>query len=383
MAIKKTYDEINQKIADGKAVVMTAEEVARMAEELSPAEIASRVDVVTTGTFGAMCSSGIFLNFGHSEPPIRMKRVYLNGVPAHAGLAAVDAYLGATEVSESNERYGGAHVIEDLIKGKNVHLKAFATPTDCYPRPEIETTINKNSINEIVMFNPRNAYQNYNVAVNSTNKIKYTYMGNLLPKFGNATYATSGELSPLLNDPELRTIGIGTRIFIGGTEGFVAWNGTQFNTSKPKNEFGIPLSNAATIATIGDLKKMSNDFIRAAYFEKYGVSMYVGIGIPIPVLDEDMARFVSISNEKIETSIIDYGVHPNVALGKINYKQLQSGEIILNDKKVRTAPMSSITKSRQIANTLKSWIMDKKFMLTQPVQMFPTNTSLKKLEIKL
>jgi uncharacterized protein (DUF39 family) len=208
-------------------------------------------------------------------------------------------------------------------------------------------------------------------------------MGNLLPKFGNATYATSGELSPLLNDPELRTIGIGTRIFIGGTEGFVAWNGTQFNTSKPKNEFGIPLSNAATIATIGDLKKMSNDFIRAAYFEKYGVSMYVGIGIPIPVLDEDMARFVSISNEKIETSIIDYGVHPNVALGKINYKQLQSGEIILNDKKVRTAPMSSITKSRQIANILKSWIMEKKFMLTQPVQMFPTNTSLKKLEIKL
>jgi len=383
MSKQKTYDEINQKIADGKAVVMTAEEVSRMAEEMNPAEIAKKVDVVTTGTFGAMCSSGIFINFGHSDPPIKMKKVYLNNVPAHGGLAAVDAYLGATELSETNEKYGGAHVIEELIKGKNIHLKAFATGTDCYPRTEIETIINKKNINEIVMFNPRNAYQNYNVAVNSTGRIKYTYMGNLLPHFGNATYSTSGELSPLLNDPELRTIGIGTRLFIGGTEGFVAWNGTQFNTSKPKNEFGIPLSNAATIATIGNLKKMSADFIRAAYFEKYGVSLFVGIGIPIPILDEDMARFVSISNKNIETSIVDYGIHPNIVLGRVNYKELQSGEIILNGKKIRTAPLSSIMKARQIAEILRTWIKQKQFFLNAPVQVFPKNTSLNKLEVKL
>jgi uncharacterized protein (DUF39 family) len=181
-------------------------------------------------------------------------------------------------------------------------------------------------------------------------------MGNLLPRFGNATYSTSGELSPLLNDPELRTIGIGTRIFIGGTEGFVAWNGTQFNTTKQKNEFGVPVSNSATIATIGDLKKMSTEFIKAAYFEKYGVSIYVGIGIPIPILDEEMARFVSIDNEKIETSIIDYGLHPSKVLGHVNYKQLQSGEIVYEGKKIRTAPLSSISKARQIAEILKLWI---------------------------
>ncbi len=382
MSIHKTYDEINQKISEGKAVVMTAEEVARLAEELSPSEIVKKVDVVTTGTFGAMCSSGIFINFGHSEPPIKMKRVYLNNVPAYGGLAAVDAYLGATELSETDDQYGGAHVIEELIKGKNIHLKAFATGTDCYPRKEIETQINKNNVNEIIMFNPRNAYQNYNVAVNSTGKIKYTYMGNLLPRFGNATYSTSGELSPLLNDPELRTIGIGTRIFIGGTEGFVAWNGTQFNTSKPKNKYGVPMSNAATIATIGDLKKMSTEFIRAAYFEKYGVSLFVGIGIPIPVLDEDMARFVSVNNEKIETSILDYGIHPSSVLGHVNYNQLQSGEILINGKKVRTAPLSSIIKARQIAEILKKWIIEKKFYLSAPVQLFPSNTSLTKLEVR-
>jgi L-aspartate semialdehyde sulfurtransferase len=383
MSIHRTYDEINQKISEGKAIIMTAEEVALLATELTPSEIAKKVDVVTTGTFGAMCSSGVFINFGHSEPPIKMKRVYLNNVPAYGGLAAVDAYLGATELSEADEKYGGAHVIEDLIKGKNIHLRAFATGTDCYPRKDIETIINKNNVNEIIMFNPRNAYQNYNVAVNSTAKIKYTYMGNLLPRYGNATYSTSGELSPLLNDPELRTIGIGTRIFLGGTEGFVSWNGTQFNTSKPKNEFGIPMSNAATIATIGDLKKMSTEFIRAAYFEKYGVSLFVGIGIPIPVLDVDMAHFVSVNNERIETSILDYGVHPSASLGLVNYKQLQSGEIMLNGKKVRTAPLSSIVKARQIAQLLKTWISEKKFYLSEPVQLFPSNSSVRKLEVRM
>jgi uncharacterized protein (DUF39 family) len=181
----------------------------------------------------------------------------------------------------------------------------------------------------------------------------------------------------------LRTIGIGTRIFIGGAIGYVSWNGTQFNTSKPKNEFGVPTSNAATIATIGNVKQMSAEFIRAAYFEKYGVSLFVGIGIPIPILDEDMARFVSICNEKIETSVIDYGVHPSQVLGKVNYKQLQSGEIDINGKKIRTAPMSSISKARKIAALLKKMIEEKQFFLSQPVELFPTNTSLNKLEIRL
>ena len=86
--MKKTYEEINEKIRQGKAVVLTAEEVSELARTLSPAEIVRRVDVVTTGTFGAMCSSGAFLNFGHADPPIRMERIELNGVPVSGGLAA-------------------------------------------------------------------------------------------------------------------------------------------------------------------------------------------------------------------------------------------------------------------------------------------------------
>ena len=199
-------------------------------------------------------------------------------------------------------------------------------------------------------------------------------MGTLLPAFGNANFSTSGELSPLLNDPELRTIGIGTRIFIGGTVGYVAWNGTQFNTGKPLNEHGIPVGNAATLALIGDAKQMSTRFIKAAYFEKYGVSMFVGIGIPIPVLDEDLARRVSVRNRQIETNIIDYGSGNFEMLGRIDYESLFSGEISLNGKKIRTAPLSSVKVAREIAEILKKEIAEGRFYLTEPVALFPKTT---------
>lgn len=383
MAKRRSIDEINEKIRSGKAVVLTAEQVSAMGKELTPSEVFGKVDVVTTATFGPMCSSGVFINFGHTTPPMRMERVTLNNVPAYAGIAAVDAYLGATETALPHDQYGGAHVIEELIDGKDVLLQANAKGTDCYPRTEVKTLINKDTINEFIMFNPRNCYQNYNVAINSTRKIKYTYMGTLLPAFGNANFSTSGELSPLINDPELRTIGMGTRILFGGAVGYVAWHGTQFNTGKPLNEFGIPVGNAATLALIGDAKQMTTRFIKAAYFEKYGVSMFVGVGIPIPVLDEDMAKRVSVRNRQIETDIIDYGTGNFEILGRIDYESLFSGKISLNGRKIRTAPLSSVKGAREIADLLKKEITEGRFYLTEPVNLFTKTTGLNSLEIRL
>lgn len=383
MLKKRSIEEINAKIRSGKAVVLTAEQVSAMGRNSTPAEVMNKVDVVTTATFGPMCSSGVFMNFGHTTPPMRMERITLNNVPAYAGIAAVDAYLGATETALPHDQYGGAHVIEELISGKDVLLQATAKGTDCYPRTEIKTLINKDTINEFIMFNPRNAYQNYNVAVNSTQKIKYTYMGTLLPALGNATFSTSGELSPLLNDPELRTIGIGTRIFFGGTTGYVAWHGTQFNTGKPLNKHGVPVGNSATLALIGDAKQMSTRFIRAAYFEKYGVSIFVGVGIPIPVIDEDMARRVMIRNSQIETNICDYGLPGHDIIGRADYKSLFSGEITLNGKKIRTAPLSSVRVAREIAQLLTEEIKAGRFLLTEPVERFRKTAGLNSLEIRI
>ena len=375
----KSYEEINQKIKAGKAVILTAEEVAEMGRTASPAEIVKKVDVVTTATFGAMCSSGAMINFGHTTPPIRMEKIRINGVPCYEGLAAVDSYIGATACDPEKPEYGGAHVIQELVDGKTVELEAWGKGTDCYPRKHIKTKISRETINEFFLFNPRNAYQNYNVAVNTSQRLIHTYMGTLLPNLRNATYSTSGELSPLLNDPHMRTIGIGTRIFLGGTEGYVVWPGTQFNTSKPVNASGVPVSNARTIAVIGNLKEMSSKFLQAAYLDKYGTTLFVGIGIPIPVLDEEMAKFLSIRNDQIETSVLDYGSPGSPKLGQVTYAELRTGFISLHGKKIRTAPVASLSKAREIAGLLRKAIEEGAFEITEPVKLFPAKTSLKTL----
>jgi len=326
------------------------------------------VDVVTTGTFGPMCSSGMFINFGHSSPPIRMNRVWLNDVPAFAGLAAVDAYIGATEQSERlGMQYGGAHVIEDFINGKDIVLYAESYGTDCYPRKDIKTTINKNNVNQAYMFNPRNCYQNYAAATNSTDKIMYTYMGTLLPEFGNVTYSTSGELSPLINDPEYRTIGIGTKVFIGGAQGYVAWEGTQHDPGQERLENRVPISGAGTLALIGDAKKMSGRYIRAAVYEKYGVSIFVGVGIPIPVLDEDILLKTTVRNRDIQTVLVDKSGKEDLNI-RVNYEQLRSGFVEIRGRKVPTAPLSSLKFAREIASELKRQIQTGEFILTEPVE---------------
>lgn len=379
----KTYAEINEKIALGEAVVVTAEEIVEIVERDGAEAAAETVDVVTTATFGPMCSSGAFLNFGHSDPPIRMGEIRLNDVDAYGGLAAVDTYLGATQPSHSEgTRYGGAHVICDLIDGQEVHLVARSGGTDCYPRTEIDTWVKLKDLNEAYLFNPRNAYQNYNAAVNDSAKRLYTYMGILHPNRGNITYSTAGALSPLLNDPLLRTIGLGTRIFFAGTQGYVAWQGTQFNTACARDEHGYPQTPGATLALIGNMKEMSTDFIRAAEYERYGVSLFVGIGIPIPLLDAEMARMVAVKNEDLYTRVIDYSKDERPVLKKVSYAELQSGSVEIDGKTIRTSPLSSLKKAREIAELLKGQITDGEFFLQEPIQQFPMNNSLHSLKIR-
>ncbi|MBN2247813.1 MAG: homocysteine biosynthesis protein [Coriobacteriia bacterium] len=370
----KSWEEINARIASGDAVVLTAEEFGALAAEDGVKAAAKRVDVVTTGTFGPMCSSGVVLNFGHSDPPIRMTEITLNDVPAYGGLAAVDTYLGVTETSTVRGiEYGGAHVIEDLLRGRAVRLKASSPGTDCYPRTEIDTWVTLDDLNQAYFFNPRNAYQNYAVAVNTTDRVLHTYLGTLLPRLGNATYCSAGALSPLLNDPTYRTIGIGSRIFVAGAPGYVAWEGTQHNPHTDRDEHGVPVRPAGTLAVIADLKAASPEYFSAASFTGYGVSSFVGIGVPIPVLDEDIAATLALTDADLTATIYDYGVQrrSRPSFGTVSYAGLRSGCIEVDGKRVPTGPVSSLPKARAIAAELKRWIAEERFMLAPPVQQLP------------
>ncbi len=381
--LAKTYEEINEKIRQGKAVVYTAEEIIDLVKEKGAEKAAEEVDVITTGTFGAMCSSGAFINFGHSDPPIRMTNIFMNDVEAYGGLAAVDTYIASTSKSQNPEGYGGGHVIEDLIAGKKIHLRAWGPGTDCYVRKDIDTYITINDFNECYMYNPRNCYQNYNLATNTSDRTLHTYMGKLLPRMKNATYSSAGQLSPLLNDPHMDTIGVGTHIFLGGGEGYVSWNGTQFNTEASEKN-GVPASGARTLALIGDMKQMDRNYVRGLDIYGYGTSIALGVGIPIPALNADIVKRAAISDEEIYTSMIDYSVtsKKRPALGQYNYAQLRSGMIEYEGRKIRTSSLSSYYGARKVANQLKDWIEKGEFELTAPVRMMPKKSSVKPLKVK-
>ncbi|MBP0020796.1 MAG: homocysteine biosynthesis protein [Cyanobacteria bacterium SBLK] len=385
--MQRTIAEINDKILASKVVVWTVEELKHRVADTSISRVAKTVDVITTGTFEPMESTGAILNLGHTDPPIKIRQCWLDGVPAYAGLGAVDLYLGATMMADYGEGdteritgnpspiHGGGHVIEDLIAGKTVQLRATGQVTDCYPRGSWESTINKNTINQFYLFNPRNLYQNFIVGVNGGDRVLYTYLGPLHPQFGNAVYANPGAISPLFNDPDLQTIGIGTKIFLGGGVGYITWEGTQHFPLQKRLENRTPIGPASTLAAIGDAKQMNPKWVRGCYFQNYGPAIVLGIGIPIPVLNEEIVARCAVRDEEIIAPVVDFSIPRRVrpTFGSVTYAQLKSGRITLQGQIVRTAPLASIHRSRQVAEELKQWIETGQFTLVEPIAPLPSD----------
>ncbi len=383
--VNKTIQEINEKIKQGKAVVVTAEEMIDIVRKKGEVKAAREVDVVTTGTFSPMCSSGAFINFGPVSPPIKAAKVWLNDVPAYAGIAAVDIYIGATEPNEDDPlnkihpggfEYGGGHVISDLVAGKSVKLRAEGYGTDCYPRRQYEKKLSLKKLNYALLCNPRNGYQNYNCGINLSKKTIFTYMGVLKPNGANANYSTSGQLSPLFNDPLYRTVGLGTRIFLGGAQGYVAWPGTQHLPQVERAPNNTPLRPAGTLMVIGDLKQMQPRWLLGVSILGYGCSLAVGLGIPIPILDEEMARYTAVADEELFAPIVDYSEdYPKgtgKTVGQVSYAELRSGSFRFNGREVQSVPLSSMPRAREIADILKRWIRQGKFLLGEPQHLLPT-----------
>ncbi|OLP17865.1 hypothetical protein BST81_12450 [Leptolyngbya sp. 'hensonii'] len=374
----RTIADINDKINHHQAVVLTVEELKARVAEVGISQVAKEVDVITTGTFEPMESSGAILNLGHTDPPIKIRQCWLDGVAAYSGFGAVDLYIGATQVSESGEgeevrERGGGHVIADLIAGKAITLRALGQVTDCYPRASFETTITRDTINQFYLFNPRNVYQNFIVGVNGGDRPLFTYLGPLQPRLGNAVYSNPGAISPLLNDPDLQAIGIGTRIFLGGGVGYVAWEGTQHFPMQKRLPNRTPIGPAATLALIGDAKQMDPAWVRGCYFRSYGPSLMLGVGIPLPVLSEAVVARCAVTDQELVAPIVDFSIPRRVrpTFGLISYAQLKSGRITIDGTLVRVAPLASIYLSRRVAEELKQWIREGRFLLTEPIAPLP------------
>jgi len=391
----KTYEQINNRIESGKAVVLTADEIIDYVDKKGLATAAEEVDVVTTATFGPMCSSGCFLNFGHSAPKIRMSEAWIEDVLVYTGIAAVDVYLGATQLRHGDPanmyppgefRYGGGHVIEDLVAGKTLQLFALSYGTDDYPRREIRTYFTIDDLNQAVMVNPRNCYQNYNVAINDSDQTIYTYMGALEPNRQNATYCSAGQLSPLLNDPHYDIIGIGTRVWLAGAHGHVYAEGTQHAGACERTPNGIPTEGAGTLALTGDMKKMRPEFVRGVSLRGYGVSLAVGVGIPIPILNEDVLKRTCVRDRDILAPVIDYSHEYPQKTGNVvchvSYEQLRGGQIEIDGKTIMVGSLSSYYKALEIANLLADEIRRGDFVIAPASALLPKDKPMKPLEIR-
>ncbi|MBO1059276.1 MAG: hypothetical protein HEQ27_23350 [Dolichospermum sp. JUN01] len=378
----RTIAEINEKITRKRAVVWTAEELKARVAEIGVSKAAKEVDVITTGTFEPMESSGAIINLGHTDPPIKIRRCWLDGVPAYAGFGAVDLYLGAScpvdslDGEDLRER-GGGHVIEDLIAGKSIQVRAVGQVTDCYPRATFETTVTRDTINQFYLFNPRNLYQNFIVGVNGGDRPLHTYLGPLQPRLGNAVYSNPGSLSPLLNDPDLQLVGIGTKIFLAGGIGYVAWEGTQHFPLQKRLENRTPIGPSATLALIGDAKQMDARWIRGCYFKSYGPSLMMGVGVPLPVLNAGVVERCAVQDKDLVAPIVDFSIPRRVrpTFGLVSYAQLKSGRITIEGRTVRVASLASLFLSRQVAQELKQWIKEGIFTLTEPVAPIPMERS--------
>ena len=391
----KTYEQINNRIESGKAVVLTADEIIDYVDKKGLAAAAKEVDVVTTATFGPMCSSGCFLNFGHSRPRIRMSEAWVEDVLVYTGIAAVDVYLGATQLRYGDPanmyhpgefRYGGGHVIEDLVAGKTLQLFALSYMTDSYPRREIRTYFTINDLNQAIMVNPRNCYQNYNVAINDSEKTIYTYMGTLEPKRENANYCSAGRLSPLLNDPYYETIGVGTKVWLAGAQGHVYAEGTQHAGAVARTPDGIPKAGAGTLALTADMKQMRPQFVRGVSLRGYGVSLALGVGIPIPILNEDILKRTCVRDRDILAPVVDYSADYPQNTGKVlcyvSYEQLRTGQIEIEGKKVAVGSLSSYFKALEIAHILADEIRRGEFLLAEPIARLPNDAKTKPLLIR-
>jgi uncharacterized protein (DUF39 family) len=197
-------------------------------------------------------------------------------------------------------------------------------------------------------------------------------MGKLLPQYRNATYSGAGEISPLNNDVDYETIGLGTRIFLGGAPGYIIGEGTQHN---PKSQLG-------TLMVKGDAKQMTTEFINGASFTKYGPSLYVGLGVPIPILNTRIVKKVSIRDRNIPTDVVDYGVpsRNRPTLRQTNYEELKSGRVEIGGRSVKVSSLSSLKEAYKISHVLKKWIQEGSFTLTSPVERLPTDTSFNPLK---
>ncbi len=292
----RTIEEIQQKISDGSAVVMTAHELCKAAKSEENISF-DDVDVVTTATKGLMSGTSAILAFRVTKPKEfkKARKVLINDIPCYVGpcpnetLGMVDLILHATDHSNSNPKYGAGHLLRELVEGKDVRVNVITDEGRF-----IERNINLNEMYYAKMLGIRHAFRNYNAFINpSGDEVSsiFTVTG-MEPNEKEITICGCGVVNPLENDPHFEALGIGSPLLMNGSLGFLIGTGTRSSPQRP---------NLMTIAPIHDMKPE----YMGGFVTNYGPEVITSIGTAIPILTEKTFENLKILEENCPLNIVD------------------------------------------------------------------------------
>jgi putative methanogenesis marker 16 metalloprotein len=316
----KTISEINEKLLKGEAVVMTAMEFKKEVRSGYKFKV-SDVDVVTTATRGLMSGTSAMVVIPVSGKAVfrQADKIRLNGVPCLPGMGpaegagTVDAVIyGTAESVDYEGRYGGGHLLRDIVAGKEIHAEIL---TD--EGKTITTLFTIDDLTFARIYSFRNAFQNYYSFANIKNHTSYRenmrsiFSCRPLPLMRGLSCAGSGELNPLENDPYSRVLRAGMKILVNKAPGVVIGYGTR---SSPRMR---------NLSLAADMFGMDPEYM-GGFITSGGVEVINSIAVPFPVLSQgvldDLSRCL---DENIPLHLADIGDRLHIA--DLSYADVWTG----------------------------------------------------------
>lgn len=319
----RTIQEIERKVESGDAVVLTVREVEELVSAGKQREV-QQADIVTTGTMGIMSGTYAILSFPIAKAGEYRKftRASINGVPTSVGpcpnesLGIIDLMVFGTMECEGRHDYGGSFLIRDLVEGKPVSVEATSNDGRT-----VESTLTINDMPTAKLLSTRNCFRNYRAFVNPSDQEFRSIFSSqpFPPRFGGLSFSGCGHLNPLQNDPQLRYVGVGSRVLYNGTEGYVFSTGTRCSPKYPN------------LMTVADMKSM-DPTLMGGFITGFGPECLASYAYAIPMLDEETLKLVLTKDEDIPLSVGD--IRDRHKIGQANYGQVWTGrdEVIREDK---------------------------------------------------
>lgn len=313
--MNNTIEKINQKIINGKANVLTAEEVTKLVMD-GDTPSAEDVDVVTTGTCGIMSGTAAILHLtaGVAGSFKKAKKIYLNGVPGFPGpcpnewLGSVDLMIYGTAHSVNDHEYGGGFLFKDMVAGKEIEIEVESIHGEI-----IKSTTTLEEMGTAKMIGTRMAFKNYTAFVNPNQEpvSSIFHAIDMEGPFKGLSFSGCGEINPLQNDPLMKTICMGSRILLNGSEGFIMDNGTRSTPEKPN------------LMLTADMHDMNAHYL-GGFKTAAGPEIFDSVAIAIPITSQEVLERTFVKNADINLPVADIkGRH--LPLTETNYGEMWDG----------------------------------------------------------